>query len=178
MKYKIAAAVTSLFLTAVGYPAHAEGVDSLCGATSASTPAVVETTTGAVTQANLGNGLVDIKPGASLKVGDKVFAGRSSTVSVYFANAQCAYKVKPNSVLEIGEHAPCMPASCEAGVRIEPTAGSDCPEGTYRSEDGECRSALPIALLVGGVAVTGVAAAAIIITNDDGDGNRRPVTPQ
>lgn len=179
MNRKAASFIIGTFLVALGTPAHAEASSALCSGAAESIPAVVQATTGAVSKANLGNGLVDIKPGASLKVGDKVFAGRSSTVSVYFASAQCSKMIEPNSVLEIGERAPCMPAACEASVRIEPAqAATGCQVGEYLDANGVCRSTVPIALLVGGVAVTGVTAAAIIMTNDDGDGNRRPVTPQ
>lgn len=177
MNYRIAAAAASLFVTAVGCPAYAEEISSLCTGTSASTPAVVETTTGSVTQANLGNGLVNIQPGSSLKVGDRVFAGRSSTVSVYFSNAQCAYKVKPNSVLEIGENAPCMPASCTAGVQIKPVADAP-PAEDYGIPPVAGFVVTPAVAFVG---MSAIAGAALLVVNDDILGSRsnrrRPVTP-
>lgn len=159
--------LTSCCLVAYGTSVQAEVAASLCGGAAKSVPAFVEQTTGANVQANLGNGLVNIAPGSSLKVGDMVFAGRASTVSVHFADAQCSVKMKPNSVLAIGEQAPCMPAACEAGVSIKPTA--DAP-----AVDGNLAPIVPV--LIGGLALAGAAAAVIIMTNDDGD-NRRGVTP-
>lgn len=157
---------TSCCLVAYGTSVQAEVAASLCGGAAKSVPAFVEQTTGTNVQANLGNGLVNIAPGSSLKVGDMVFSGRGSTVSVHFADAQCSVEMKPNSVLAIGEQAPCMPAACEAGVRIKPTA--DAPP-----EKDNLAPIVPF--LIGGAALAGVAAA-VIILSDDGD-NRRGLTP-
>lgn len=158
---------TSFCLVAYGTSVQAEVAASLCGGAAKSVPAFVEQTTGTNVQANLGNGLVNIAPGSTLKVGDMVFAGRGSTALVHFADAQCSVEMKPNSVLAIGEQAPCMPAACEAGVSIKPTA--DAPPA-----DDNLAPIVPF--LIGGAALAGIATAVILLTEDDGN-NRRGVTP-
>lgn len=121
---------------------------------------------GPVTRVNLGNGLVDASVGDALKVGDEVFAGANSSVTLYFAVPGCSYTVPAGSVYKVTSTPPCeAPAAAPDGSAALPPAGGVAPG----------------VILAGGVAVAGVVAIVAVIagSDDDNDGNsnNNPATP-
>lgn len=62
---------------------------------------------GPLARANLGQGLVDVSSGLPLKVGDTVFAGQSTSVTLYFVKSNCSYTLEPETYLRIEATAPC-----------------------------------------------------------------------
>jgi hypothetical protein len=113
--------------------------------------------TGPLTRANLGEGLVDIKTGEKLKLGDTVFAGQNSSITLYYPKANCEYVVPAENFLAIKDVAPCRKAA------VPPEAGSAGAAGA------------DVGLAIGAVAVLGggAALAALLLTEDDDE----PVTP-
>lgn len=128
-------------------------------------------TKGPVTRVNKGEGMIAAAAGDSLKRGDAVFAGKNSSVSLYFASAKCSYTVKSSSVYTITDKAPCR----ASGVDVVPTA--DVP-----SEPSEPKAAavIPPAVMIGAGAVVVGGAVAIIVTSQDDNNNNGPgpITPQ
>jgi hypothetical protein len=123
----------------------------------AATAGSVEVTdiTGPLARGNLGEGLVDLNVGMVLEQGDTVFAGQSSTVTLYFVDPKCSYTLPPETFLEITDDPPCRE---EAAVP---------PEGNAAA-----------AAAVGAAALGGGAIAVFLLTQDDDDDDRdRPATP-
>ena len=116
--------------------------------------------TGPLTRANLGEGLVDIKTGAKLKLGDTVFAGQSSSITLYYPKANCEYVVPAENFLEIKEVAPCRKAV------VPPEAGSAGAAGA------------DVGLAIGAVAVLGGGAAlAVLLLTEEDEDDDKPATP-
>jgi hypothetical protein len=157
-------------------------------------PAPVATTAqvtekqGPVTRVNLGEGLVDVAVGSTLSVGDEVFAGQSSSVTLYFAGNKCSFTVQASSVYTLADEAPCE-ATTAVGTVVVPaavTAGSTT--GTVIT-GGAAGTASTGAGLVAGGFTTGAAVAAgvgaaavagavaVIATSDSGGSNNKPATP-
>lgn len=157
-------------------------------------PAPVATTAqvaekqGPVTRVNLGEGLVDATVGSTLSVGDEVFAGPNSSVTLYFASTECSYTVQASSVYTLAEQVPCkattaggtlvVPAAVSAGnttgTTITGGAAGTASTGTGLVAGG-VTSGVAIAAGVGAVAVAG--AVAVIATSDDNNNNKNPATP-
>lgn len=117
---------------------------------------------GPLTRANLGEGLVEIKTGEMLKLGNTVFAGQNSSITLYFPKADCEYVVPAENFLRINDVAPCRKGA------VPPEAGSAGAAGA------------DVGLAIGAVAVLGGggAIAVLLLTGEDEeDDDDRPVTP-
>ena len=113
--------------------------------------------TGPLARGNLGEGLVDLNAGMVLKEGDTVFAGQSSTVTLYFVDPKCSYTLPPETFLEITSAAP-----CRDGAVVPPKGNAGA------------------AAAVGAAALAGGAVAVFLLIgedDDDDDGGGTPVTP-
>ena len=155
------------------------------------TTAQVSEKQGPVTRVNLGEGLVDASVGSTLSVGDEVFVGPNSSVTLYFASTECSYTVQASSVYTLAEQVPCkattaavtgdarvVPAAVSAGnttgTTITGGAAGTASTGTGLVAGG-VTSGVAIAAGVGAVAVAG--AVAVIATSDDNNNNKNPATP-
>jgi hypothetical protein len=122
---------------------------------------------GPVTRVNTGDGMVDASIGDSLKVGDEVFAGPNSTVTLFFAEPQCSYTVAASTVYKVTEEAPCKAAAGLPAVGVG--AGAAAAATASIVTPG-------VALGVGAVVLGG--AVAVIATSDQGSSNNNnPATP-
>lgn len=128
-------------------------------------PAEVMDAKGPVTRVNKGDGMVSASVGDSLKPGDEVFAGKNSSVSLYFASAQCSYTVASSSVYKVTDKAPCKAST----ANVVPTA--DVP-----SEIDPVPLVPPLAILGLGAVVVGGAAAVIIVNENDPSNDNSPAT--
>ena len=148
------------------------------------TTAQVSEKQGPVTRVNLGEGLVDATVGSTLSVGDEVFAGPNSSVTLYFASTQCSYTVQASSVYTLAEQEPCkattaggtlvVPAAVSAGT-VTGTTVTGAATGAASTGAGLAVGGVAIAAGVGAVAVAG--AVAVIATSDDNNNNKNPATP-
>ena len=149
------------------------------------TTAQVSEKQGPVTRVNLGEGLVDATVGSTLSVGDEVFAGPNSSVTLYFASTQCSYTVQASSVYTLAEQVPCkattaggtlvVPAAVSAGT-VTGTTVTGAATGAASTGAGIAAGGVAIAAGVGAVAVAG--AVAVIATSDDNNNNNNnPATP-
>ncbi|WP_421693806.1 hypothetical protein [Aestuariivirga sp.] len=125
--------------------------------------AEVTDTSGSTTRVNRGDGLKDLSVGANLKAGDKVFAGKRSSITLYFPGGNCQYVVPESTVYTITDEIPC-------------TAAAGATEGTG--------GAAPVVGLMT-AAAAGTVALVVILNNEkeenddnDGDGVGNPGTPQ
>ena len=118
--------------------------------------------TGPVARANLGAGLVELNTGMTLAVGNTVYAGRESTVTVYFVNAKCSYTLPAETYLEITERAPCVPSGGSAA-----SSGSTTSASVGGNEIG---------LALGAAAVLGGGALAVIALSGDDDDEDSPAS--
>jgi hypothetical protein len=153
-----------------------------------STTAQVTEKQGPVTRVNLGEGLVDVAVGSTLSVGDEVFAGANSSVTLYFAGNKCSFTVQASSVYTLADEAPCEETTA-AGTVVVPaavTAGSTTgtvitggAAGTASTGSGLVAGGFTtgaaVAAGVGAAAVAG--AVAVIATGDSGGSNNKPATP-
>lgn len=123
---------------------------------------IVEVTAkkGPVTQVNRGSGMKAAKLGDSLKAGDQVFAGKDSSVSLYFTQAQCTYTVKGSAVYKVTNKAP-----CKAGAAAGTGAGAGAAAGMTTG----------VAVGAGALAIGG--AIAVIANSEGGNSNNNPITP-
>jgi hypothetical protein len=121
--------------------------------------------TGPFTRVNRGDGMVDLSVGDSLKVGDEVYAGPNSAVTLFFSDTQCSYTVRASAIYKVADEAPCKAAAAL------PVIGGGAGAATTASV------VTPgVALGVGAVVVGG--AVAVIATSDQGSSNNNnPVTP-
>ena len=134
-------------------PKDAQVVPAAAGAVE------VSEKSGPVTQVNTGNGLTDAKVGDALKIGDEVFAGSKSSVTLYFAASNCAYTVPAGTVFKVTDKVPCeAPAAAQNGET------PPLPEG------------VPTGLLLGGGALAAGGALVVIISNSEDD-NGNKATP-
>ena len=148
------------------------------------TTAQVSEKQGPVTRVNLGDGLVDATVGSTLSVGDEVFAGPNSSVTLYFASTRCSYTVQASTVYTLAEQVPCkattaggtlvVPAAVSAGT-VTGTTVTGAATGAASTGAGLAAGGVAIAAGVGAVAVAG--AVAVIATSDDGNNNKNPATP-
>lgn len=111
----------------------------------------VQDKTGPVARVNKGDGLVDAVVGDALKVGDEVYAGPNSSVTIYFAVPNCSFTVTGSNLYQIPAEPPCK-AAAAAGVNPAVIAGA-------------------------GAVVAGAVVIAVILNEDDGGGNDNPATP-
>ena len=120
--------------------------------------AEVADTSGSTTRVNRGEGLTDLSVGANLKIGDKVFAGKRSSITLYFPASNCQYVVTESTVYTITDKIPCRaPAGAIQAGGITPAVG----------------------LMT--AAAAGTVALVVIINNaenDDDDRRGNPGTPQ
>lgn len=146
--------------------AHAASATEVARIVPAAAGAVeVSGKTGPFTRVDLGAGLVDVSVGDSLKIGDEVFAGPDSSVTLYFAVPGCSYTVTGGNLYKVSAEAPCKaPAAMNNGsaAATEAAAGS-VPTGVVVG-------AVAGAAVIGGVAI-------LALTGDDDDNNNNPVTP-
>ena len=149
------------------------------------TTAQVSEKQGPVTRVNLGDGLVDATVGSTLSVGDEVFAGPNSSVTLYFASTRCSYTVQASTVYTLAEQVPCkattaggtlvVPAAVSAGT-VTGTTVTGAATGAASTGTGLAAGGVAIAAGVGAVAVAG--AVAVIATSDDNNNNNKnPATP-
>ncbi len=148
------------------------------------TTAQVSEKQGPVTRVNLGEGLVDATVGSTLSVGDEVFAGPNSSVTLYFASTQCSYTVQASSVYTLTKQVPCkattaggtlvVPAAVSAGT-VTGTTVTGAATGAASTGAGLAAGGVAVAAGVGAVAVAG--AVAVIATSDDNNNNKNPATP-
>ena len=158
------------------------------------TTAQVSEKQGPVTRVNLGEGLVDATVGSTLSVGDEVFVGPNSSVTLYFASTECSYTVQASSVYTLAEQVPCkattagasgdvvvVPAAVTSGntsgkTMTGPASGAGAAGGGVAGAG--IAGVAPVALLAGGAAAAvGVAAVVIIANTDDDNNNKNPATP-
>lgn len=136
-------------------------------ATVASAVEVLDVT-GPVARVNKGEGMASTSVGDKLKAGDEVFAGKDSSVSLYFASAQCSYTIPSSTVYKIADKAPCAAQA----ANVVPTA--DVPSEV---------AVPPVApfltpgVLLGGAAIIGGGALVVVLTNDDPNNDNSPTTP-
>ena len=148
------------------------------------TTAQVSEKQGPVTRVNLGEGLVDATVGSTLSVGDEVFAGPNSSVTLYFASTQCSYTVQASTFYTLAGQVPCketaaggtlvVPAAVSAGT-VTGTTVTGAATGAASTGAGLAAGGVAIAAGVGAVAVAG--AVAVIATSDDNNNNNNPATP-
>lgn len=121
----------------------------------------VTDTSGPLTRANFGNGLVELPTGTELRVGHTVFAGQSSTITLYYLKADCEHTVPAENYLAIREPAPCQKAQTDDNGSTSATANKD------------------LGLALGATAVlAGGGALAVLLLTDDEDDAESPATPQ
>lgn len=145
----------------------------------ASGSAQVINQTGSVTRVNRGDGLVELSVGQDLSVGDTVFAGPGSSVTLYFPATGCEYVVPSETYFAVASTAPCA-ATADMGAG---TSGSGLQKsstgvaGVTSGEDDDDDKTL--ALVAGAVVIGGGALAVIALTSGDdgGGGNNNPATP-
>ena len=125
---------------------------------------------GPVARVNKGEGMTLAVAGDALKSGDEVFAGKDSSVSLYFASAQCSFIVPASTVYRVTDKAPCV----DRTANIVPTA--DVPSDPGVAPVAAAGIA-PIVLLGAGAVVAGGVAVAIIVTNDDNNNSNSPASP-
>jgi hypothetical protein len=100
-----------------------------------------------------------------------VFAGKGSSVSLYFASAKCSYTVAPSTAYTIADVAPCQASA----ANVVPTADVPSDPGVEPAV-----GLIPPALLIGAGAVAVGGAVAIIVTTSDNNNNNSggsPFTP-
>ena len=143
---------------------------------------------GPVTRVNLGEGLVDVTVGSTLSVGDEVFAGPNSSVTLYFAGNKCSFTVQASSVYTLADEAPCEETTAVGAVVVPAAVVAGSTTGTVIT-GGVAGTASTGAGLVAGGFTTGAAVAAgvgaaavagavaVIATGDSGGSNNRPATP-
>lgn len=123
--------------------------------------AEVSRTTGSITRINVGAGLVDAAVGDSLVVGDEVFAGPGSAVTLYFPVQGCSYTVTAGNMYKVSSQAPCKGAG-------------DIGNGSNAAVEGGASGVPPgvvmAAFVAGSVALVALSAA-------DDDGKKNPATP-
>ena len=129
---------------------------------------------GSITRVNRGTGLVDVTVGEGLAVGDTVFAGPGSTVTLYFPAAGCSYMVAEETYFQVPATPPCT-----AGTAASNGAGT----GTVREEaaltvtdDDDDDDKAAAALMAGALVVGGGVLAVIALSGDD-ENNDNPATP-
>jgi hypothetical protein len=143
---------------------------------------------GPVTRVNLGEGLVDVTVGSTLSVGDEVFAGPNSSVTLYFAGNKCSFTVQASSVYTLADEAPCEETTAVGAVVVPAAVVAGSTTGTVIT-GGVAGTASTGAGLVAGGFTTGAAVAAgvgaaavagavaVIATSDSGGSNNKPATP-
>lgn len=138
----------------------------------ASGTAQVINQTGAVTRVNRGDGLVELTTGADLSVGDTVFAGPGSSVTLYYPATGCEYVVPAETYFAVAATAPCS-ASAGAAGGLQKSATSSAAISSDSDDDTKT------ALIVGGAVVVGGGILAIVALSgdDDDNDNDNPVSP-
>lgn len=127
--------------------------------------AEVSSKTGSFTRANMGGGMVDISVGDSLNVGDEVFAGPNSSVSLYFPVPGCSYTVTAGNIYKVASQAP-----CKAAAAVDSGSSAVAEGGASSVSPGVVVGAVAGVAVIGGVAL-------LAINSDDDDGNNNPATP-
>lgn len=157
--------------------ASQQKVDAVKAADAKVMPAAVETAEvmdakGPVVRVNKGEGMAAAVVGDSLKIGDSVFAGKDSSVSLYFAAAKCSYTVASSTVYAVTDKAPCQASA----MNVVPTA--DVPSDNSGGVDPAVVAAggIPPVLLLAGGAAAVAGAVAVIVANSDND-NGSPFSP-
>lgn len=134
--------------------------------------ALVRAKDGAITRVNRGDGLSEALVGDNLKVGDEVYAGPESSVTLYFTVPMCEYTIPAGTIFTVPPQPP-----CEAATLTNSGSGGTAQSGLTGS--GVVGGGIPagvVAAGVAGVVVVGTAALVAINSQKDNGGNR-PVTP-
>lgn len=121
--------------------------------------------TGSFTRVNLGAGMVDVSVGESLNVGDEVFAGPGSSVTLYFPVPSCSYKVTAGNIYKVSSQGPCRAAGA-----VDNGSSAAAEGGASSISPGAVVGAVAGAAAIGGVALLALSG------NEDG-GNNNPATP-
>lgn len=140
---------------------------------SAGTAQVINQT-GAVTRVNRGEGLVELSTGADLEVGDTVFAGPGSTVTLYYPATGCEYVVPSETYFAVASTPPCsVSAGVNAGIGLQKSASSSAALNSGETDNTKT------AILVGSAVVVAGGVLAVIALNGNGDDNNNdnPATP-
>lgn len=138
--------------------------------------------TGTLSRVNLGSGLVELKAGMELAVGNSVFVGSKSTVTVFFVRERCSYTLAADTFLNITDRAPCIASGGES-VSTELTNSKSIDDqaiGLAASKPVVSTSAglNGIGLAVGATALVGGVALAVVAMSGDEQDNDVPATPQ
>ena len=134
--------------------------------------------TGWSTRVNRGDGLVELNIGQDLSVGDTVFAGPGSTVTLYYPATGCEYVVPSETYFAVAATAPCasqayLGSSIGSGLQQSSTGVAGVTTG--QDDDDDNRKAA--ILLAGGAVVAGGALAVLARSGGDDGGNNNPATP-
>lgn len=132
--------------------------------------------TGSITRVNRGDGLVELNVGQDLSVGDTVFAGPGSTITLYYPATGCEHVVPSETYFAVAATAPCAAtAAAGSGSGLQKSATGVAGVTTGQDDDDDDQKA---AILLAGAAVIGGGALAVIaLTGDDDGGNNNPATP-
>lgn len=134
--------------------------------------------TGSITRVNRGDGLVELNVGQDLSVGDTVFAGPGSSITLYYPATGCEYVVPSETYFAVAATAPCAAtayngASSGSGLQQSSTGVAGVTTG-QDDDDDEKKAA---ALLLGGLVIGGGALAIVALSQDSDGGNNNPATP-
>lgn len=130
--------------------------------------------TGAVTRVNRGEGLVELSTGTDLSVGDTVFAGPGSTVTLYYPATGCEHVVPSETYFAVASTPPCSTsAGVSMGSGLQKSASSSAAISSGETDNTKT------ALLVGSAVVVAGGVLAVIALNGNGDDNNNdnPASP-
>jgi hypothetical protein len=138
--------------------------------------------TGPIARVNLGSGLVELKAGMELAVGNSVYVGSKSTVTVFFVRQSCSYTLAAETYLDITEGAPCIASGGESvsTALTNSTSIDDQASALAASKPVVSTSAglNGIGLALGATALVGGVALAVVAMSGDEQDNDVPATPQ
>lgn len=167
----VAADKTSLPTVGDQNPASASVTIAPANAVVAAGVAQVINQTGAVTRVNRGDGLVELTTGTDLSVGDTVFAGPGSSVTLYYPATGCEHVVPAETYFAVASNSPCA-ANAGAAGGLQKSATSSAAISSGGNSD------MNTALVVGGAVVIGGGILAVVaLSGDDDDNNDNPATP-
>ena len=134
--------------------------------------------TGSITRVNRGDGLVELNVGQDLSVGDTVFAGPGSSITLYYPATGCEYVVPSETYFAVAATAPCAATAYNAGSSngsgLQQSSTGVAGVTTGQDDDDNDKT---LALVAGAVVIGGGALAIVALTGDDDGGNNNPATP-
>lgn len=146
--------------------------------------------TGSITRVNRGDGLVELNVGQDLSVGDTVFAGPGSSITLYYPATACEYVVPSETYFAVASTSPCAATAFSgstgnglqqtakgiAGVTTPGQDDNDCKDSNDggNNDDNTCKAAI---WLLGGAVVGGGALAVLALSDNDDGGDNNPATP-